>query len=47
MSPFAAAPSLAVRILGHTDDPELTRARHQARLRSRARRRQPQPPELR
>jgi hypothetical protein len=37
MTPFAGAPSLAVRILGQTDDPQLTRSRRQARQRSRAR----------
>ena len=39
MTPFAGAPSLAVRILGSTDDPDLTRARRHAQLRALARRR--------
>ena len=39
MTPFAAAPSLAVRILGQTDDPQLTRARRHARQRAQARKR--------
>jgi hypothetical protein len=39
MTPFAGAPSLAVRILGQTDDPQLTRARLHARQRARARKR--------
>ncbi len=37
MTPFAGAPSLAVRLLGQADDPQLTRARRHARLRSQAR----------
>jgi hypothetical protein len=40
MSPFAAAPSLAVRILGQADDPRLTHSRRLARQRARARRAQ-------
>lgn len=40
MTPFAGAPSLAVRVLGHTD-PQLDRARRHARLRRRARRQRP------
>ena len=39
MTPFAGAPSLAVRVLGQTDDPQLTRARTHAQKRARARRR--------
>jgi hypothetical protein len=39
MTPFSAAPSLTVRILGQTDDPRLTRARRHAKQRAAARKR--------
>jgi len=39
MTPFAGAPSLAVRLLGEGEDPQLTRSYRHARQRAHARRR--------